>query len=132
MNLQDSINQRKLDGYFYKFGLPNTKLFTKGAYNGIYYTIQHSTLASQKKYLNYIKQLADSGFLSQKKYAMTYDRIFVGTIGKQKYGEQMFIDSTTNYLKYFPFINKDSVQLYRKQLGLDTLDLNIQIRMIKK
>jgi hypothetical protein len=129
---QDSLNQKKLDWYFKKFGLPTSKLFTQNAYNGLYYTIQHANVEWQKKYLNYVKLLADSSLISNKKYAMTYDRILVGTIGKQKYGEQMFIDSTTNDLIYFPFVYKDSVQIYRNQLGLDYLDLNIQIRLIKK
>jgi len=55
---------------------------------------------------------------------MTYDRVSVKTIGKQKYGEQRYHDTTDNILKYYPFISVDSVQIFRRQLGLDPLDLN--------
>ena len=67
-----------------------------------------------------------------KKYAMMYDRILVRTIGKQKYGEQMQADPSNNYLEYVSFVNIDSVQIYRKQLGLDSLDLNKKIQLIRK
>jgi hypothetical protein len=132
VNIQDSIDLQKVERFIVKYGFPASKKYSTKAIDGVYYTIQHSNLKTQKKYFGLISQLCDSGFISRKKYAMTYDRILVGTIGKQKYGEQMFIDTTTFSLKYFPFINKDSVQIFRNQLGLDSLDFKINIRIIKK
>jgi hypothetical protein len=128
----DSINVLTVDNYIVKYGFPMNEPLSRNAYFGIYYTIQHADLNRQQMYLDKFKILADRGIIEMKKYAMMYDRIMVSTIGKQKYGEQMQADSANNFLEYLPFINIDSVQIYRKQLGLDSLDLNKKIQLIKK
>ena len=128
----DSINEIKLNYYLKLFGFPLTRQYSETAYNGVFYTIQHADLSVQEKYISKIKQIADSGFIAMKKYAMMYDRILHRTIGKQKYGEQRYHDTIDNYLKYVPFINIDSVQIYRKQIGLDSLDLSKRVKLMVK
>ena len=128
----DSINVLTVDNYILKYGFPINEPLSKNAYFGIYYTIQHAELNRQQLYLDKFKILADRGVIEMKKYAMMYDRILVRTTGKQKYGEQMQADQSNNFLEYVSFINIDSVQIYRKQLGLDSLDLNKKIGLIRK
>jgi hypothetical protein len=128
----DSINILTVDNYILKYGFPMNEPLSRNAYYGIYYAIQHADLSRQQQYLDKFKTLADRGIIEMKKYAMMYDRILVRSIGKQKYGEQMQPDLSHNFLEYVSFINIDSVQIYRKQLGLDSLDLNKKIRLIRK
>jgi hypothetical protein len=128
----DSVNRVIVKYIINTFGFPLTRAYSKNAINGIYYTIQHDKIEVQQKYFQQIKQLSDSGFISKKHYAMTYDRILSRTTGKQKYGEQRYHDTTDHILKYIPFINIDSVQIFRKQLGLDSIDLNKKTRVIIK
>jgi len=132
INYIDSVNLLKLEYYINRFGFPLTKQYSETAYNGVFYTIQHADVSVQEKYISNIRQAADSGFIVMKKYAMMYDRILNRTIGKQKYGEQRYHDTLDNYLKYIPFINIDSVQFYRKQIGLDSLDLNKKLKLMVK
>ena len=131
-NYTDSVNLLKLEYYIKRFGFPLTRQYSENAYNGVFYTIQHADLSVQEKYISKIRQAADSGFIAMKKYAMMYDRILNRNIGKQKYGEQRYHDTVDNYLKYVPFINIDSVQFYRKQIGLDSLDLNKKVKLMVK
>ena len=112
----DSINRIKVKFIINAFGFPINKQYSKNAINGVYYSIQHDDIEVQEKYFPQIKQLTDSGFISKKQYAMMYDRILIKTTGKQKYGEQRYHDTIDNILNYFPFINIDSVQIFRKQL----------------
>lgn len=128
----DSVNRVTVKYIINAFGFPLTRAYSKNAIYGIYYSIQHDKIEVQQKYFQQIKQLSDSGFISKKHYAMTYDRILSRTTGKQKYGEQRYHDTADHMLKYIPFINVDSIQIYRKQLGLDSIDLNKRIRMIAK
>jgi hypothetical protein len=128
----DSINVLTVDNYITKYGFPINEPLSKNAYYGIYYAIQHADLNRQQRYIDKFKILADNGKIEMKKYAMMYDRILVRTIGKQKYGEQMQPDESNNFLVFVPFLNIDSVQIYRKQLGLDSLDLNKKIQLIRK
>jgi len=128
----DSINVLTVDNYILKYGFPLNEPLSRNAYFGIYYAIQHADLNRQQMYLDKFKILADLGTIEMKKYAMMYDRILVRTIGKQKYGEQMQADPSNNYLEYVSFVNIDSVQIYRKQLGLDSLDLNKKVQLIRK
>jgi hypothetical protein len=132
MKYRDSINKKIVTDFIDFYGFPLERKYSKNAINGIYYTIQHSNLSFQEKYLDKIKELSDSDLISKKKYAMTFDRVLIGKTGKQKYGEQRFYDSIEKKLKYYPFINIDSVQFYRKLLGLDSLNLNKKTTLIFK
>ena len=131
-NHQDSINLVTVDRLIKDFGFPSTKKINRKAYLGLFYAIQHSDIKHQSQYINNFKTLADSGLLDVQKYAMMFDRILVGTVGKQKYGEQFYHDTTNNTLKYEPFINKDSVQIFRAQLGLKPINLDVNINLILK
>ena len=66
----DSINQIKLNYYIKAFGFPLTRQYSETAFSGVFYTIQHADLSVQEKYIKSIKQIADSGFIPMKKYAM--------------------------------------------------------------
>lgn len=130
---RDSLNQEILFDYISKFGFPkcNDSLSQK-AYYGAYYVMQHSNVEFMELYLEEIKKMVDCGKLEPKKYAMTFDRISLERTGFQIYGEQFYRDTNDNYLKLCPIRNNDSVQIYRAYLGLDTLDLNIKIKLIER
>lgn len=128
----DSVNRIIVKYIINTYGFPLKREYSKNGIYGVYYVLQHDKIDIQQKYFPQIKQLCDSGLIPKKYYAMTYDRILSRTTGKQKYGEQRYHDTTDNVLKYIPFINIDSVQIYRKQLGLDSIDLNKKTRVIVK
>jgi hypothetical protein len=85
---------------------------------GVFLTLQHiNDVVKQKQYFVLWKHLAT---FKEEKLNLAYleDRILLNEIGTQKYGTQFVIDKITNERKLVPLINKDSVDYYRKSVGL--------------
>ncbi len=87
----------------------------------IFLIIQHSNLYYQKKYYSQLYLLANNGELPKSCIALLEDRINISENNKQKFGTQL---KEING-KYIPFevLNIDSLNNYRKQVGLDSIEI---------
>lgn len=92
MALTDSLNQATVFGILDKEGWP-ARLSDK-ANQAIWLVIDHSDLATRRKYLDLVKAKAEEGVLDKSDYATLNDRVLMEEGKPQIYGTQIKITGT--------------------------------------
>lgn len=92
MALTDSLNQATVFGILDKEGWP-ARLSDK-ANQAIWLVIDHSDLATRRKYLDLVKSKAEEGVLDKSDYATLNDRVLMEEGKPQIYGTQIKITGT--------------------------------------
>lgn len=121
----DKINAEKLKKILSNVGWPKISQFGKKVSNGTWLLVQHSDhdLGFQKKCLRLIKEATKEKEIDIKLLPLLEDRVLVNQGKKQKYGTQFFKDKKTGELKPKPIKNKNLVDVLRKSVGLEPLDI---------
>jgi hypothetical protein len=114
----DSLNQIQVMAFLDKYGYPTYQQVGMKGMHAIKMVIQHSSLKIQKRYYHIIVEAFKKGKVSGETLALLEDRINVLSKRYQYYGTQL---TTTTKGKYilFPVYNIDSVDVYRKRIGID-------------
>lgn len=121
---QDSINQRLVFSLIDNFGWPSNEEISENASKGIFYVIQHASLDNQLKYKDLVIKAYNNKQIAVYDYAIFVDRINVRQGINQKYGTQSSIDPLGNHY-LLPVENMDSVEIYRRQVWLDSLSSHV-------
>ena len=91
--------------------------------HALYYVIIHGDLSVQKKYFSIFKQLQKHEFIDSYMLATMEDKMLMNENKPQKYGTQLCNPYSTNYSYPYDFFSLDSVNYYRKLIGLpDVID----------
>lgn len=83
-----------------------------------YYVIIHGSLTVQKKYFSLFNELQKHGFIDSYMLATMEDKMLLNENKPQKYGTQLCNPYSTNYYYPYNFVSLDSVNYYRKLIGL--------------
>lgn len=102
--------------------------------DALFLVLQHSHLKYREKYIDHFRKAAKNKCISFTSVAYMEDRISIEKDFPQKYGTQFFL-SEKNESILFPLINLDSVDIWRKSIGLNSLEeymLENNIRSIEE
>ena len=118
----DSINQKIVSNILDNRGWLGPKIVGREGAMAIFLVIQHSDLATQKKYLPIIEKAANTGEADYSFYAYLIDRIRKKEGKKQIYGTQTAIDSITKKYVIYPIEDEKNVNERRLKAGLSLLE----------
>lgn len=114
----DSFNQIFIWDILKKYGFKGPKQIGYHGYYAVTKVVQHSKRKMQEKiYPLYVMAFNDS-CMDGEDLAMFEDRINVHRKRKQYFGTQIQYNSRTKEYIIYPLYNVDSVNIYRKQIGL--------------
>lgn len=121
IHVSDSINLAKIKTILEKHGWPNPKEAGEEGSVTIWAVLQHASLQTREQYLPMVEKAVSEGKLPPKYLAYLTDRIATDNGLKQKYGTQFYVFSDQNKTVLMPLINPDSVEVWRKTLGIRPL-----------
>ena len=127
MALTDSLNQATVFGILDKEGWP-ARLSDK-ANQAIWLVIDHSDLATRRKYLDLVKAKAEEGVLNKSDYATLNDRILMEEGKPQIYGTQIKITGTIIFgeeqtlpMYLWPVEDPATLDSLRSSIGLPPIE----------
>jgi hypothetical protein len=116
--LKDSINLLKVKKILDEKGWVGKDKVGAQANSALFLVIQHSDLATQKKYLPMMKEAVKKGNADSGSLALLIDRIEIREGRKQIYGSQIGTYPNTNTQYVLPLIDPDNVDKRRTEVGL--------------
>ncbi len=126
MALTDSLNQATVFGILDKEGWP-ARLSDK-ANQAIWLVIDHSDLATRRKYLDLVKAKAEEGVLDKSDYATLNDRVLMEEGKPQVYGTQIKMAATfvgeelSMQLYLWPVEDPAALDSLRSSIGLPPIE----------
>ena len=127
MALTDSLNQATVFGILDKEGWP-ARLSDK-ANQAIWLVIDHSDLATRRKYLDLVKAKAEEGVLNKSDYATLNDRVLMEEGKPQIYGTQIKITGTIIFgeeqtlpMYLWPVEDPAALDSLRSSIGLPPIE----------
>lgn len=127
MALTDSLNQATVFGILDKEGWP-ARLSDK-ANQAIWLVIDHSDLATRRKYLDLVKAKAEEGVLDKSDYATLNDRVLMEDGKPQIYGTQIKITGTIIFgeeqtlpMYLWPVEDPAALDSLRSSIGLPPIE----------
>lgn len=120
MNIIDAYNLLEIEKIIEKYGILGQRLKTTEARQAISTVYLHAPKETQKIILKKIEKAVNEGEITAANYAYLEDRIMVDDTGYQKYGSQYKVKD--NEIILYPLIDPEKVDVYRKEVGLDTLE----------
>lgn len=127
MALTDSLNQATVFGILDKEGWP-ARLSDK-ANQAIWLVIDHSDLATRRKYLDLVKAKAEEGVLDKSDYATLNDRVLMEEGKPQIYGTQIKITGTIIFgeeqtlpMYLWPVEDPAALDSLRSSIGLPPIE----------
>ncbi|WP_235299771.1 DUF6624 domain-containing protein [Portibacter marinus] len=127
-NINDSIeqlNQHYIINVIEKCNFPEGNYFNKQNVLTILLVIQHGSKEQRATYFEKFKQAKEIGLLSGGNLATMEDRMLLENNLPQKYGTQLRAVFPGKY-EAFNLLSKDSVDFYRKSVGLEPLEVYIK------
>ncbi|MDR0873952.1 MAG: hypothetical protein LBN27_10895 [Prevotellaceae bacterium] len=121
MRYKDSLNLIKIEEILDKYGWVGEDKVGKQASATLFLVIQHSDLATQKKYLQMLREAVKNNNASPVHLAMLEDRILVREGKKQLYGSQLDWNAELNKNVLSPLEDPDNVDNRRASVGLPPL-----------
>ena len=110
----DKQNQKTVFKMLDKHGVPEN--LSNESLNTIWLVIQHSDMENIEKYLPYIKQSAEKGYISQVQLATMEDRLRVYKRTAQIYGSQTIDKGDTIY--FYPIAEPENLDSRRAEIGM--------------
>ena len=120
MQRVDKINQEQICKILDSRGLVGKDKVGNAV--GVFWTIiQHSDLATQKKYLPLFQEGAQKGDITKEGVAMLEDRINMNEGKPQRYGSQL-IENELGKLVVYQLLDAEKVDDWRSEMGMEPLD----------
>ena len=91
----------------------------------LFMVIQHADLKTQEKYLPVIKIAFHDKNMLPSQFAMLIDRVELKNKRPQVYGTQI-LSSSNGYSELQPLLNPDSVDSWRRSIGMDSLKIYLR------
>ncbi|MCC6460451.1 MAG: hypothetical protein IT260_08275 [Saprospiraceae bacterium] len=129
---RDSINQRKMEQIFFRYGYPGRQLVGSNHAGVLFSVLQHAPLSLQEKYLYLIQAAAEKDQLDQQSVAYLTDRIRMAKGLKQRYGTQLVFNPQKEALELYPIENMTGIDALRRSAGLGPLHEYLQQYGIKE
>lgn len=86
----------------------------------LFMVIQHADLRTQEKYLPVIREAFQNKNMLPSQFAMLVDRVELKNKRPQVYGTQI-LSNSKGYSELQPLLNPDSVDSWRRSIGMDSL-----------
>ncbi len=115
-------NLTRLEEIIERHGWPKKSIVGRRAANTAFLIIQHSELATQKKYLPLLKEAANNGEAKLSSLALLTDRVNLEEGNFQIYGSQIGGDPNTGEGYVFPLKDPENVDKRRAEVGLMPLE----------
>jgi len=118
----DKNNQELLDEWMEKCGWPDG--LSDEAHKAVFMILQHGELEDMKLHIDELESKVQKGFLLPDDHATMSDRIAMYEGRAQKFGTQTFQTSNAgnNINTVWPVINQDSLNTWRADVGLPTME----------
>jgi hypothetical protein len=91
--------------------------------NCFYYVIIHSGIHYQEKHFSLFQEMARLNYIGPFQLATMEDKMLINQEKPQKYGTQLCNPVSTNYYYPHPFVSIDSLNYYRKSIGIGTRNI---------
>jgi len=124
MQRVDKINQEQICKILDSRGLVG-KDKVGNAVGAFWTIIQHSDLATQKKYLPLFQEGAQKGDITKEGVAMLEDRINMNEGKPQRYGSQL-IENELGKLVVYQLLDAEKVDDWRSEMGMEPLDVYLK------
>lgn len=121
-SLIDQKKQRLAISVLEHCGFPLKKDIGEKAMQALFLVIHHSNEKLRQKYFSKFKTAGNIGDLNLSSLALLEDRILMDKGEHQKYGTQVVKNLKTRKWELYPLINKDSVNHWRTEVGLESLE----------
>jgi len=122
---KDSINLIKVTKILNKHGWPDKEQIGKRGTSTLFLVLQHANQDTQEKYLPLIEKAVADNNLPKNQYAMFYDRLILRRGGKQVYGTQLAMDSSSKKPYVLPLEDPINVDERRAEMGLNSMQDNL-------
>jgi hypothetical protein len=113
----DQANAKWADSVIARHGWLGYKQIGMTGYTAMFLIIQHADMKTQERYLPLLKKALSDKKLLPSHYAMLYDRVEMHHRRPQRFGTQIARVSSRDS-DIYPLLNPDSVDYYRKELGI--------------
>lgn len=132
MSIVDSRNFAVVNELIEKHGFLGNNLKTFKSRAAMFAVIQHASAEEKERLLPILQHALRNGELQPNLFAYIEDRMLVDKENAQKYGTQYRIQDGEVVI-YPPLINSIKVDIYRKSVGLESLDKYIEsIKKLEK
>ena len=122
INELDSLNLIKIEKIFEKYGYPS-KIKVGTRFSGTaFLVVQHSNLATMKKYYKLFEDAVNKGDLEKPSFALFVDRYRMWSDEKQLYGSQVRDYLGNGKWAFHPIEDEENVNKRRAEMGLGTLE----------
>lgn len=122
INELDSLNLIKIEKIFEKHGYPS-KIKVGTRFSGTaFLVVQHSNLATMKKYYKLFEDAVNKGDLEKPSFALFVDRYRMWSDEKQLYGSQVRDYLGNGKWAFHPIEDEENVNKRRAEMGLGTLE----------
>ncbi|MEO1052965.1 MAG: DUF6624 domain-containing protein [Bacteroidota bacterium] len=120
----DQQNQARLKAIFGQCGWPNE--LSEEAHQAVFLILQHSDDSLMRAHFPRLTDMRDKGYISASDWGTMLDRLLMNEGKPQKYGTQSFADKD-NVNLIWPVANADSLEVWRKTIGLPDMETYISI-----
>ena len=121
MQRADGRNLPRVTAIIAKYGWPGKSVVGSSGSLTAFLVIQHSNLATMRKYLPLMRQAAAQGELAKQNLALLEDRVLTFQDKPQLYGSQYRRNETTGQPEFFPIADEAHVDERRASMGLEPL-----------
>jgi hypothetical protein len=122
INVLDSLNLLKLEKILDTHGYPGKSVVGERYGSTAWLIIQHSNIATMKKYYTIIKEAAQKDELRKSSYALFEDRYRMWSGEKQVYGSQVKTDKPGGKPYIHPIEDEENVNKRREEIGMEPLE----------
>lgn len=118
----DYFNLIKVKAILDKYGWLGADSIGKQGNQTLFLVIQHSDIATQRKYLPMMRKAVIDGRANGSAWALLEDRVALADCGMQIYGSQVGVDQKTLKRFIFPINDEINVNKRRANVGLEKLE----------
>ena len=122
INELDSLNLIKIEKIFEKHGYPSKSKVGTRFSGTAFLVVQHSNLATMKKYYKLFEDAVNKGDLEKPSFALFVDRYRMWSDEKQLYGSQVRDYLGNGKWAFHPIEDEENVNKRRAEMGLGTLE----------
>lgn len=122
IQLQDNKNIVRVTSLIDQYGWLGTDDVGRKANQALFLVLQHSDLATRKKYLPVMREAVDRNKAAPAEYALLEDKILIDEGKSQRYGSQVKFNSEKGQYELYPIEDEAGVNERREELGLSRLE----------
>lgn len=131
--LQNDRNLAELEALIEAKGWPERSQVGAQAAPAAFFVIQHSNARTQEKYMGMFEAACRKGEGNWQQYALMFDRMRMNQDKPQRFGTHYYLDPSKGRTdELYPLEDESKVDEWRKEIGLEPLDVYLTRTGIKK